>query len=305
MSDQAMAELATHQHGLFARSQAVAAGVTPRVMENRLRSGRWLQVTPGVYSLPGFAPSWRRALMAACLEAGPGAVASHEAAAALHRFDSFPPGPLVVTVTHGDHQHLRLGRLRQSTDLRAHHRTVVDGIPVTSVARTFADLAAHAHPVRLRNALDSALTSGRCSLDDVSRCHDELCRPGKRGMRQLRLLLAARGEGWVPAATTLERRLKRVLVQGGLPAPIREHELPWTRDTPGRVDFAYPQQRVIVEADSRRWHTRERDFEADRRRDREAQLAGWDVYRFTWDDLQHRPDDVVTTVRRALAVSRK
>ena len=207
MSDQAMAELATHQLGLFARSQALAAGVTLRVMERRIRSGRWLQVTPGVYSLPGFAPTWRRELMAACLEAGPGAVASHEAAAALHRLDSFPPGPVVVTVTHGDHQHLRLGRLRQSTDLRAHHRTVVDGIPVTSVARTFADLAAHTHPVRLRNALDSALTSGRCSLEDVSRCHDELCRPGKRGMCQLRLLLAARGEGWVPAATTLERRL--------------------------------------------------------------------------------------------------
>ena len=261
MSDQAMAELATHQHGLFARSQALAAGVTPRVMERRIRSGRWLQVTPGVYSLPGFAPTWRRELMAACLEAGPGAVASHEAAAALHRLDSFPPGRVVVTVTHGDHQHLRLGRLRQSTDLRAHHRTVVDGIPVTSVARTFADLAAHAHPVRLRNALDSALTSGRCSLDDVSRCHDELCRPGKRGMCQLRLLLAARGEGWVPAATTLERRLSGCSFRAVSRRPsgttsCRGPGHPWPRR------LRLPGAAGRREADSRRWHTRERDFEA-------------------------------------------
>jgi hypothetical protein len=305
MLDEAVAELASRQYGLFSRAQALVLGVTLRMIEGRLRAGRWLLVLPGVYSLPGMAPSWRRDLMAACLQAGPGTVVSHEAAAALHRVDTFVLEQVVVTVAHGDHQHLRTGRLRQSTDLAPHHCTLVDGIPVTTLGRTFVDLAAHTHPGRLRIALDSALTARTCSLEDVRCCLEEVRRPGKRGLRKLGALLESRSDGRVPAPTTLERRLKRVLRDGGLPAPVREHDLPWTRDTPGRVDFAYPRQRIIVEADSRRWHTRERDFVSDRRRDREAQLAGWAVYRFTWDDLRTCPEDVVATVRRALALSSK
>lgn len=303
--DDAVAELAAGQYLLFTRDQAAGLGVSPKTMERRLQARRWLFVAPGVYSLPGAAPSWRRDLMAACLQAGPEAVVSHEAAAALHGLDTFPPGSVTVTVKHGDHQHLRAGRLRQSTDLGLHHRTVVDGLPVTTVARTFCDLAAGTRPARLRAALDSAFATRSCSVDDVRRCLEELRRPGKRGLRRLAALLEARTGGRVPAPSTLERRLKLVLRENGLPIPVREHELPWDRQTQGRVDFAYPGQRIIIEADSRRWHTRERDFEVDRRRDREAQLAGWDVYRFTWEDLRTCPEEVAATVRRALALSRK
>lgn len=306
MVDQALAELASGQYGLFSRAQALALGATLKMIERRLLAGRWSPVARGVYSLPGMAPSWRRDLMAACLEAGPGAVVSHEAAAALHGLSPFPPGPVVVMLAHGDHQHLSVGTLRQCTDLRAHHRATLDGLAVTTPARTLVDLAGStAGTQRLRAAAENALAARTCTLEEIRSCVEELRRPGKRGPRRLELVLAGLGPGRVPAATTLERRLKRVLRDGGPPAPVREHELPWRRDTPGRVDFAYPAQRVIVEADSRRWHTRERDFEADRRRDRDAQLAGWDVYRFTWDDLRSCPEDVVATVRRALAVSSK
>lgn len=305
MVDDAVAGLAGRQYGLFTRAQAEAAGATPKVVEGRLRAGRWLVVARGVYSLPGVANSWRRSLLAACLEAGPGAVVSHEAAGALHGLATFPPGPVIVMLAHGDHQHLRLGRLRQSTDLQSHHCTAINGIPVTTAARTLVDLAAAVRPGRLRIAIEDALAARACTLEEVRRCHQELRRPGKSGMASLGLVLGALGPGRVPPPTTLERRVLEVLRGGGLPPPVREYPRPWSGDGEGRVDFAYPAARVIVEADSRRWHTRERDFEVDRRRDREAQLAGWDVYRFTWHDLRSDPDDVVATVRRALAVSSK
>lgn len=305
MLEELLAAVASMQYGLFSRAQARALGLSAKVMEARLRSGRWERVAPGVYGLPGASPSWRRALMAGCLQAGPSAVVSHEAAAALHGLAAFVPGPVVVMLAHGDHQHLRAGRLRQSTDLAAHHHTVVDGIAVTTVARTLVDLAGAVRPGRLRIAVEDALAAKQCTLDDLSRCHVELRRPGKRGMTAMNLVLRSLGPGPVRSATDLERRLRKVLVDGGLPGPVREHELPWARQTPGRVDLAYPDFRVIVEADSRRWHTRERDFELDRRRDRDAQLAGWDVYRFTWQDLTGDPAGVVDIVRRALAVSSK
>jgi very-short-patch-repair endonuclease len=124
-------------------------------------------------------------------------------------------------------------------------------------------------------------------------------------MAAVGLVVRSLGPGPVRSATVLERRLRRVLREGGLPHSVSEHDLPWTRETPGRIDLAYPTGRVVIEADSRRWHTRERDFEVDRRRDREAQLAGWQVYRFTWEDLVQRPEEVVATVGRALALSSK
>lgn len=305
MVDDLVADLASRQFGLFSRAQASALGLTLRVIERRLAAGRWGLVARGVYSLPGVPGSWRRDLMAACLEAGAGAVVSHEAAAALHRFDTFAPGPVVVMLAHGDHQHLRLGRLRQSTDLLPHHRTAVDGIPVTTVARTLVDLSGAVRPGRLRVVVEDALAARACTLEELCRCHEELRRPGKRGLCNLAIVMKALGPGPATGSTALERRLLRVLREGRLAEPVREHELPWRRDTPGRVDFVYRAERIIVEADSRRWHTRERDFAVDRRRDREAQLAGWDVYRFTWDDLRTDPDDVVATIRRALAMSSK
>ncbi len=305
MVDHLLAELARPQYGLFTRAQAIALGASLGLIKRRVAAGRWIVIAPGVYSFPGVAPTWRRDLLAACLQAGHGAVVSHEAAAGLHGMATFPPGSVVVMLRHGDHQHLRKGSLRQSTDLGAHHCTEVDGIPVTTVARTLVDLAATVRPGRLRVAVEDALAAKACTLEDLSRCHAELRRPGKRGMGALTLVLRSLGPGPVRKASELERRLRRVLENHGLPQPVREYDLPWDRSTPGRVDFAYPERRIIVEADSRRWHTRERDFEVDRRRDREAQLAGWDVYRFTWRDLEDDPEDVARTVRRALDLSSK
>lgn len=301
MVDQLLADLARRQYGLFSRAQALVLGASPGLVDRRLGGGRWVVAAPGVYGLPGVPASWRREVMAACLQAGPTAVASHEAAAALHRLATFPAGAVVVMLRHGDHQHVRNGRLRQSTDLDAHHCTAVDGIPATTVSRTLLDLAAVVRPGRLRIAVEDALAARKCTLDELSHCLAELRRPGKRGIGGMTLVLAALGPGPVRGASELERRLLRVLAGAGLPRPVTEHDLPWDRTTEGRVDLAYPGRRVIVEADSRRWHTRERDFEVDRRRDREAQLAGWSVYRFTWHDLVEDPDEVARTVSRALS----
>jgi hypothetical protein len=119
--DGAVAGLAERQFGLFSRAQVLSAGGTGSLIDRRLRSTRWLKVAEGVYGLPVWPDSWRRRLMAACLEAGPTAVVSHQSAAALHKLPTFCEGPVVVMLAHGDHQ--RLGsQLRQSTDFRWHAR---------------------------------------------------------------------------------------------------------------------------------------------------------------------------------------
>lgn len=308
MVDGAMAELASRQHGLFSRQQVLAAGGRDDHIKRRLQSHRWAHVAEGVYGLPGWPGTWRRRLLAACLEAGPEAVASHQAAAGLHRLVTFAEGPIVVMVAHGDHQYLHAGRLRQSTDLRSGHRSVVDGIPVTTIARTLVDLAGcrDIPLARLATAVDDAHVSGRCRLAEVHLLYDELRRPGKRGMRRLGAVLASRGPGYVPPESVLERRLLKVLRDAGLPEPRRQYPLPWRDNAEGRVDLAYPDDRVLIEGDGRRWHARMDQMERDRRRDNEALNHGWRPYRVMWADLKEHPDRVVATVWAALgAVPRK
>jgi very-short-patch-repair endonuclease len=70
--------------------------------------------------------------------------------------------------------------------------------------------------------------------------------------------------------------------------------------TNGRVDFAYPKHNLVIEGDSRRWHTLLNSFEIDRLRDNAAQLAGWRVLRFTWQEITENPERVVSTIRLAL-----
>lgn len=301
MPERQLHELASRQYGSFSRRQVLAAGLRDDLVKRRLAAGRWLRLAPGVYGLPGWPPSWMRSLWVAHLDVGAGSVVSHEAAAALHGLTPFGPGPLVLTVRHGSPPRCGDPEVHQSRDLVPAHVTRFHGLPVTTVPRTLVDLAAVTRPGRLAVALDDACLSRRCGLQEVQDLYDELRRPGKQGMRRLGQVLAARGPGYTPPNSVLERRLLRLLERGGLPRPVLQASFPWRPSSPHRVDGLYPSGRVIVECDGRRWHSRMESMAEDRRRDRDAQLHGYRVYRFVWEDITKDPEMVCSTLRRALA----
>jgi very-short-patch-repair endonuclease len=300
--DHVLAELAASQCGLFSRAQVLHHGGDDDLVRRRLGARRWLPMAPGVYSLPGWEPSWRRSLWLAHLDVGPHSVVSHEAAAAVHGLAFSGPAPVVLTVPHGDHERPSPWEVHQLKDLRPGDVTDVDGLPVTTTARTLFDLAAvTASRGRYERMLDEAHVSGRCRVEEVRAIYDALRRRGKPGMRLLAQVLEVRGPGDVPPASELERRLLTVLRQGGLPRPKRQFPLPWRDEAEGRVDLAYPDQRVLLEADGRRWHSRMDQMATDRRRDREALSHGWRPYRFVWEEITRRPELVCATVYEALA----
>ena len=88
----ATAALLAAQHGVIHRRQALAAGHTAKAIEIRLRRAEWTPVHQGVYRLAGALATWHQRVMAACLAAGPRAVASHRAAGALWGFDGLAQG---------------------------------------------------------------------------------------------------------------------------------------------------------------------------------------------------------------------
>ena len=87
--DELIAGIAATQHGVFARAQARATGMTRSTIAYRLKSGRWHAITPRIYRLAGTPTTERSVLMATVLSAGGDAVATAGSALGLHGIRGF------------------------------------------------------------------------------------------------------------------------------------------------------------------------------------------------------------------------
>jgi len=151
-------------------------------------TGRLHRVYRGVYTVgrPGLSLHGR--WMAAVLVCGPDALLSHRSAAMLHDLARTDVKRIDVTA------HRRGGRthhgltVHRAGGLTAADRTVVSGIPVSSVSRTLLDLAAVLPLQRLERALGQA---ERLRVFDLGPIRDALARaPRHRGALRLRAALA-------------------------------------------------------------------------------------------------------------------
>lgn len=237
--DHAVAEHARRQYGVFSRLQVLDAGGSDWLIQRRAAAGMWVPLAEGVYALRGFPRSWRGALITAVLATSGPAVVSHESAAALHGIDSFREGPVVLAVRHGRGRLRGLARVHQYDDMLADHITEGDHVPVTTVARTIVDLAAIGRPGRAGYALSDVLSAGKVTVEEVAAVYAAVNRRGKPGMRLVRSLLAQHLPGKAVPASKLERKLLRVLREGGLPRPALQYPFPGRRHGrvchPGRV----------------------------------------------------------------------
>jgi hypothetical protein len=174
-------------------------------------------------------------------------------------------------------------------------------LTVTSPSRVLIDVAIRLGSGRLERVLDDVLASGRVDPDELITTFNRLARRGRPGSGRLRPLLEVRLDGRVLPASTLEAAFLRLVRMHDLPEPERQHLPPWAvHDGVGRVDFAYRHHRLLVEVDGRRWHSRDRAFDQDRRRDQEAVMSGWRVLRFTWRQVTREPLEVAAAVRTVL-----
>lgn len=298
--DQAIRRLAERQHGVVSHAQFLDVGATKRERERRAQSSDWEVLTSKVLRLAGTAETFQQRCMAAVLDAAPAAAVSHLAAAALWRLPGFPPDEVHVSRLRGrSSRSTSLATLSQPRCLPDHHLTVVEGIQVTTVARTVFDLARIVHPARTERALDNALARNLTSVRSLSEVADELAEHGRTGSTLMRELLAVRRFTYVPPESGVEARFLGVLREAGVELPERQVDLggdQWV----GRVDFLYPKLRLVIEIDSSIHHSTALDKAADARRDRQLEAAGYRVCRIRAIDVWHRPHLVVAKVRAAL-----
>ena len=296
--DARVARLAAVQHGVFARSQVVAEGATRGFIEGRLATGRWEPRYPGVYVMAGAPASWRQRLLAACLLTG--AVASHRAAAAVLRVPGGETGTLELSAADGRRVRRSGLVVHQVASLDPVDVTVVDAIPVTTATRTIIDLAAVVTAEILEEALDDGLRRQLTSIPRLAWRIATLGRRGRPGIAVLQRLIAARGGARPTPESALETRLLRRLRRAGLPEPECQYEIKDRGRLLARVDFAFPDARVAIEADGYRWHSGRVRWERDLARRNRLTAHGWRVIHVTSGDLEHRPDEIVRMIAQAL-----
>lgn len=298
MDHRALASIARRQDGLLTVEQLMRMGATRDQIDDRVEDLRWQRVHRHVIWINGAPDTPTRRLRAALL-ALPAAVASHRSAGHLHAFTLMPPGSPTITAPLGSHHVLPGIHVRRSGTMPDHHVVQRSGLRMTSPGRTIVDLAADLDDRTFRRVVEDQLAGRRIDLDDCVAVLAELTVRGRRGIARAHRILLSLDEQ-PPSESELEARVVDLIERQGLPRPRRQLPLPWADAEAGRVDFAWPDQRVIVEADGRRYHTRIDAFERDRLRDQLATAAGWRPIRFTWRQVVREPRHVETILRRVL-----
>ncbi len=235
-------------------------------------------------------------MFAAALACGEGCVISHGSAAALLGLHDREP-VLIDVISPGQKGRgidgIRFHNVFLPTAEEIARR---DAIPCTSVARTVVDLAGQHGERRLRRLIERAASLRLLDLDEVDAV---MTRRGRfRGSPMLRMILAEwrRAPAQPRLRSPLEARLLSLIAAAGLPAPHCNEKVCGLE-----VDLLWPQQRLVVEADGVAFHDNPVAFERDHRRDLDLSLAGYQVIRVTWQQLEDDPRKTVSAIAKLLS----
>jgi very-short-patch-repair endonuclease len=267
--DAQVATTARRQHGAVSTGQLHQAGLSDAAVMRRVRSGRLHKLHRGVYAVGHIAPSNQRRWMAAALALGDGAVLSHRSAAALWELLPSTDGPVDISLPSRNGRRRRKGiRIHRPERLPRKETTRRHGIPVTSPARTLADLRSVASDRELRRAVRQADFLGLPIGPDVEV-------DGTRSELERRFLWLCR-----------RHRLLKPAVN--------------TRIADVTVDFCWMEQKLVVETDGYRSHRGKAAFENDRDRDLKLRAQGFEVVRLSYRQIFDKPSEVIAVLKPLL-----
>jgi hypothetical protein len=180
--------LAASQYGVISRAEAARCGLTPRMLDYRIRpGGPWQRLLPGVYLTHTGAPSPDQLLMAALLHSGDGSVVT--GLAALRRYDlKVPATPAVDVLVPHSRRRASAGYVVVHRTTRMPGRYSADGpIRYAPAARAVADAAPGLSRLDdVRAIAAGAVQRGLCTVADLVA---ELAQGPSRESRLLRVVL--------------------------------------------------------------------------------------------------------------------
>jgi predicted transcriptional regulator of viral defense system len=200
-----VAQVAAAQWGLITTAQVVEAGVPRLLLSRMVASGELERVTHGVYATPSAIADrlvevralWlsldvRRSAEERLRDRCSAGVLSHATAATMHEIGDLLDTWVEVTLPRryqGRRDRIRAHRAVLEPD----DVTLVDGLPVTTAARTVADLVVDGHDRdHVATVMTDALRQGLTNQASVGRVLERL--QGSAGQAVLAELLAASGQ---------------------------------------------------------------------------------------------------------------
>lgn len=290
-----LAALALRQHGVVSiRQLEQLFGYSRAGVRKLVESGRLHPLYRGVYAVGHTEISERGRCLAAVLAVGPGALLSYYSAGWLWGLWAGSPAPFEVTAVVARHHRPPKGVVRhRARNLVGDDRAMVDGIPVTSAARTLLDLAWRLRSDQIARVLARAEDLKLLDLDAI---HDVIERNrGHHGARRLGFALATY-ERPIWTRSEFERRFVDALLAAGLPRPATG----WN-EVGYEIDVYWPDLRFGIELDSFATHGNRQAFETDRERDLDFALARIETIRITERRFHRDPAAVVAGVETLLA----
>ncbi len=266
------------------------AGALVRVRAGVLADAEsWSAATPE-------ARAFARIHAVAATRRGSGIVLSHESAACLHRLSIARPWPHAVHITEPEDTGRRSGRgvVVHRAVLEPDEIVEIDGVLVTSLARTLIDLALSSTTIDALVAIDAARDrrSPRIGLDELL---EALARRSPRGARRADRILAFSSEVAMSPNETCGRYAVHLL---GFPEPVEQLEV---RVAGGRcryLDLGWPKHSAGLEIDGYSKYVEDSAATIWAEKEREAELAdvGIRSTRIRWSDY-HALARVATRVR--------
>lgn len=295
--DATITSLAGRSGMALSTHQLETAGISRSQIQRRV-GHLLIPVTDGVYIV---GPPTRTVLLRATLLALPRAVASSETAGVGQGLPVPETEKVSVLMTgRRSRRHIKGVAIHHTRWLPSADVTTVDGLAMTTVARTLCDLSGGCPAGRLRFLIEHAIAARLTTATEIQACLLGWCRRGRAGSANLRRVGQFLLDGEPVPASELERRAGAVFRRAGLPSWSAQFQPPWYDGRRGVVDMAWPAARLVVELDGRRWHATTQAMADDRRRDRLAAHHGWLTLRFGWQEIVERPNLVTDEVHQAL-----
>lgn len=315
--DAHLVAVASANGGYLFRHQLLDLGIDDRMIAAWRRAGEVVRIRHGTYAVRA---TWSAAndgeriairTRSVVDKLGPGVIATHASAAALHGLDLYLPRPDVVHVTRFDGRTGRqeAGVVHHENDLPAADVVEIDGRAASSPRRAVLEVAVTEDVESAMVTLSSALRLGLVTKADLER--DLLALRHWPGVRRARLAVRLAD----PALESVgEVRSLHMMWEAGIPHPTLQARLALGVGEQARLDFLWEWWRHVGEFDGRLKYGRLNLLADDRgavltqektREDR-IRALGLGMSRWVWADLAPgRRAATAERIRAAMHQSRR
>ena len=270
-----VAEKAAGEWGVLSVAELRGCGLDDEAIGRRVRSGTLARVHRGVYAVGHTGLTMRGWFLAAVKACGEGAVLSHFSAAALWDLLPYDPNRAPDVIARGPR---RIPGVNTHRSNKPPPQIRYDRIPVTTPARTLADLSSMLPFKPHRRAVREALARNRITPQEAA---------------------ALTPDTPAPTRSQLEDLVLDLIAQAGLPAPQVNRPLPNCLIP----DFRWPDHQLILEADGQAWHDDPISRRDDAHRQAKLEEQGERVLRVTYEQVTNHREQTVERLRQGLRES--